>query len=427
MSEEKRSRAMMDPTELWRQWYEMGTKMDPTELWRQWYETSTKMWSDVFGAGRENYMDPYGLYRQWFNGLEDLQERMFEPLRRSSVAVRDGSPASMVSPAAAENPAAAAQPVADAAVGQAAEVQNLWKQWFEAATDSWQKAWGLGTEAIDLAPRWMAMMDQARHNFLSAEGYPTDPLQLATRWYNAMSVPLSDFVGDLLEHEDTLDVSSRFLQSYASFYKVFRHNSEEFLKSLQIPVRSDITRVAGFVVALEEKIDRLEEAFEDFEYGYAKPATAESLEANSERIQRVERILERIEEAAATAESLEAVEEQISNLESTLERIDQGAAGTASADSVSGLATRLDDVEGKIDRLLAALENAPQNGGAQVEASQEEASVPQTDGEIRATAAARRKAQELGIDLAEVEGTGTNGQVTVDDVRRKNVREEGGS
>jgi exonuclease VII small subunit len=391
VSEKRRERAMADPT----------------ELWRQWFDTGTKMWSNVFEAGRKNAMDPYGLYQQWFEGLADLQQQMLGSMGMSP-ALTDGdpasskgnSPASVVNPAAAANPAAAQQPAADAAKGQVAEAQNLWKQWFEAAAESWQKTLGLGQEAIELTPRWVAMWDQIRNNFLSAEGYPTDPLQFATRWYNATSGPLSDFVGDLIEREDILDASNQFLQHYASFYKVFRRNSEEYLKSLQIPVRSDITRVAGLVLALEDKIDRLDEAFEDFEDGYAKPATAESLEA---------------------------VEERIGRLESALERIERG---TATADSVSGLERRLDGVEGKIDQLIAAFQNASWNGDGQAEASQQEeapqAEASQSDGEVRATDAARRKAQELDVDLHEVEGTGANGQITVDDVRRQNAQEERG-
>ncbi len=38
--------------------------------------------------------------------------------------------------------------------------------------------------------------------------------------------------------------------------------------------------------------------------------------------------------------------------------------------------------------------------------------------EIRATAAARRRAEEMNVDLAQVDGTGQDGQITVDDVRR---------
>ena len=381
MSEERRSQSMMDPT----------------QLWRQWFETSTKMWSGVFGAGRENLLDPYGLYRQWFNGLEELQEQMFGAMG-GAPALRNGSrpalgdgtpnnPASLESPAASANPAAAQKPVADAAAGQVAEAQNLWKQWFEANQDFWQKAAKVGEEAVDLAPRWFATLDQIRNNLLSAEGYPTDPLQFATRWYNATSGPLSDFVGDLIEREEILDVSSQFLQNYASFYKVFRRNSEEYLKGISLPVRSDITRVAGLVVALEDKMDRLEEAFEDFEYGYASPATAESVQGIEERIGRLEDSLGRIE-------------------------------GDASDDSTSSLEKRLDDVEGKLDQILTALQNAPQNGSAQASIQAEAAQEDGAD-EIAATAAARRKARELGVDLAEVEGTGLDGQITVDDVRRK--------
>ena len=374
MSEERRSQSAMDPT----------------QLWRQWFETSTRMWSGVFGAGRENLLDPYGLYRQWFNGLEELQEQMFgamggaPALRNGSrPALGDGTPnnlASVQSPAASAEPGAAQRPIVDAAAGQVAEAQNLWKQWFEANQEFWQKAAKVGEEAVDLAPRWFAMLDQIRNNLLSAEGYPTDPLQFATRWYNATSGPFSDFLGDLIEREEMLDTSSRFMQHYASFYKVFRRNSEEYLKSLQIPVRSDVTRVAGLVVALEDKVDRLEEAFEDFEYGYAEPATAESV-GN--------------------------VENRLANLES-----------------------RLEGVEGKIDQLLTALENAPQNGGAQAEAVEDSrvegaSEAQQANGQVKSTDAARRKARELGMDLAEVEGTGAGGQITIDDVRKANAQASG--
>jgi polyhydroxyalkanoic acid synthase PhaR subunit len=349
------------------------------------------MWSSALGAGQGNQMDPYGLYRQWFNSLGDFQELLFDGGFRSPAAAlsRDGGGSTpVIDPAtAAQNPAAAEQPALDAVKGQAVEAHNLWKQWFEGAQDSWQKAAGLGREAVELGPRWVAMWDQIRNNFLSVGGYPTDPLQFATRWYNATSGPFSDFIGDLIEREEMLDTSSHLLQHYASFYKVFRRNSEEYLKSLQIPVRSDITRVAGLVVALEDKVDRLEEAFEDFEYGYAEPATAES----------------------------------VGNLENR----------------IANLEGRLEGVEGKIDRLLAALENAPQNGaqaGPQeyaqaetVEDSREEGAseAPQANGEVRATDAARRKAQELDVDLREVEGTGAGGQITVDDVRRANAQASG--
>jgi polyhydroxyalkanoic acid synthase PhaR subunit len=290
--------------------------MDPAELWRQWMESGSRMWSD-------GQVDPFGFYSRWFEGMREVQERMI---------------------------GAAPEPVAGKP-----EVRDLWQRWFEMTQDSWRKSAEMGQSAMELLPRWVQMLDEARTNLLAGGVPPSDPLQLATQWYNATSGPYSDFVGDVIEREEFLEPSSRFLQSYASFYKVFKRNSEEYLKNLQLPVRSDITRIAGLVVNLEEKVDRIEEVLEDFEYGYSEPATSESVKALEER---------------------------------------------------------LDRVEGKLDRLLAALEGA-RDGDAQV------AETNGSVAEVRATDAARRKAREMGVDLSEVEGTGNGGQVTVEDVRRK--------
>src|SRR5918998_3618551 len=221
----------------------------------------------------------------------------------------------------------------------------------------------LGGEMVGMTPRYLEMLEQARTNLLSAESFPKDPLEFAVQWYNATSGPFSDFVQDVIEREEFLEQGSRWLQSYASFYKVFSRRSEEYLKSLQLPVRSDISRVAGLVINLEDKVARIEEVLEDFEYTSAKPATADSIEA---------------------------LEGRIEGIEGTLERLKRSGAQAASAHSVRTLDGRLEQVESKLDRLLAALEIQNQNGTASADAS-----------------------------AAEVEATGLNGEITVGDVRRK--------
>ncbi len=286
--------------------------LDPMELWRQWFEAGSRVWVDLQRGSGESYTDPYGLYRQWFEGMEGMRQRM------------TGSGA-----------------------GTFPDPQEMWRRWFDATVESWEKSAELGQEMLEVTPRWIEMLEEARANLMSVGSFPKDPLEFAVQWYNATSGPFSEFVHDALEEERFLEPASQWLQSYASFYKVFRERSEEYLKNLQIPVRSDITRVARLIVALEDKVDRIEEAFEEFEYGYAKPATAE----------------------------------------------EQGE-----------LEKRLDRVEDKLDRLLATLENGSTKNGT-----------PQ----VKATDAARRTARELGVDLTEVEGTGSGGQITVDDVRRK--------
>ena len=416
------------------------TVADPTELWRQWFETGIRAWSDFFEAGRGGRTDPYGLYRQWFSGLEEMRSRMVGgPTWKAPGGATGMEGRSQVE---ASKPVPAVNPLANAGVEG---VQNLWRQWYEAVSDSARRSASLGTEIAGMWPRWFEMLEQVRTNLSAVENVPTDPLQFATQWYNATSGPLSELVADLIEREEFLEPSSRLLQNHASFYKVFKRNSEEYLRNLQLPVREDVTRVAALVVALDEKVDKLEEAFEDFEDGFVEPATAESVAGIEERLaERIAGIEKKIDDsAAASAESRDgaaaSVEALRGRLDGVEEKLDGLAAASAeprdgaTAESVEGLGGRLDRVEGKLDQLLAALEAPSRNGDSQVEPALSEA--PQealpVDGaetpsgpseeslaEPRATAAARRKAGELGVDLGSVEGTGSGGQITVDDVRR---------
>jgi polyhydroxyalkanoic acid synthase PhaR subunit len=357
--------------------------MDPTDLWRQWYETSTKLWSEAARGAQGAPADPAGFYRQWFEGAREMRERMIG----AALGAVEGNPGG---------------------------VQDLWQRWSEASTTTWQKSTELGQNALDLLPRWTQMLEEARDNLLAGGNLPADPLQFATRWYNATSGPFSDFVGDAIEREEFLEPSSQFLQSYAGFYKVFKRNSEEYLKSLQLPVQSDISRVAGLVINLEDKVDHIEEVLEDLGDATAataaietpEAASAESIKTLDNKVDRVERMIKNLGDTSAATEAPE----------------------TASAESVRVLEGRLDSVEGKLDRVLAALENTARNGGtpaAQVSAGSNGAASADatadatTDAEVEATDAARRKALEMGVDLASVEGTGTDGEVTVEDVRKK--------
>jgi hypothetical protein len=317
------------------------------------------MWSEVMRGAQESYVDPYGLYRQWFESAEQMRGQLTGAAEAGTDAVSGGM-----------------------------DPQEAWSKWVDATLEGWQKTAGIGTEMLSMTPRWMQMMDEARQNLLSQQTFPKDPLELAVQWYNATSGPVSEFVQDVIEREEFLDVSSRFMRNYASLYKVFGRNSEEYLHNLQMPARSDITRVASLIVALEDKVDRLEETFEEFEYGYKEPAISEDIAALEKRLDR----------------SMET-----------------------SASRVEALEERIGRVEGKLDQLLTAVEGISANGSTEsmesVESPQDSetpaAEQDEATREIRATDAARRKAQELGVDLAEVEGTGSDGLITVSDVRKK--------
>ncbi len=288
------------------------------------------MWSNVLGGNKEAYMDPFGLYRQWFGGLEETQKLPAE----------------------------------------AASSQDVWRQWTEAAVEAWQKTFGIGTVLAGLAPHWVEMAEEVRKEMFEGGNIPTDPLDFYLRWYNATNAPLSKMIRTILEDESFLGDSRRFLENYATLEQVFQRASEEYFGYLQLATRSDNTRVAELVVGLDAKVDRMEETFEEFEHGYATPATAEAVEALEGRVKELERKLD---------------------------------------DNRSGLRR----MEGKLDQLLAALGTST-NGGPPTTDSQQE---------IEATDAARRKARELGVNLREVRGSGPGGRIRVDDVRKKGEAE----
>lgn len=310
--------------------------MGPAELWKQWYDMTSSMWSNMLGGDSGSYMDPFGLYQQWFSNLEDA--------RKQTEGGTGGTPSS----------------------------EEMWRQWIEATTGAWTRAGRIGTILLGFAPRWVEMTEEVRKQMLGGGGLPTDPLDFYLRLYSATSGPLSKMIRELLENEEFLESSRRLLENRASLERIFHNASEEYFGDyLQLATRSDSSRVAALVVGLEDKVDRIEETFEEFEYGYKEPATAESMNA---------------------------LENRMNELENKLD------------DNRSGL----DRVESKLDQLLAALDTAangnPQPTGSRASSSQQE---------VRATDAARRTAEELSVNLEDVEGSGPGGRITVDDVRKE--------
>lgn len=207
----------------------------------------------------KRYPDPYGLYRRWFNASED---------------VRDEANGDTVS---------------------SAELGELWKRWFEATA-------GLQSRALEtengflggLAPLWTEMAEDVSAEMLSEETLPEDPLRFFLSWYNDTNERWSQAADELLRQDEVLESTGRFFETYARSHRELRRVSEEGLKNLQIPTRSDVARVARLVVVVENKVDRVEEALEEFIYGDSEPATAGAVGSLEERMDRLEGKMDRI-------------------------------------------------------------------------------------------------------------------------------------
>lgn len=219
-------------------------------------------------AEEERYPDPYGLYRRWFGVSED---------------VREGANESEVN---------------------SAELGEMWRRWFESTVggpsgDSGAEKDLLGT----LEPLWAEMAEDVSARMRSGETLPEDPIRFFLQWYNDTSEKWSKAADELLRKDEILKSTRHFVETYARSQRELYRTSEEGLKTFHIPTRSDVTRVARLIVVVENKVDRVEEALEEFIYGDAEPATAEAVGSLEERMNRLEGKMDRI---LATLERMEA-------------------------------------------------------------------------------------------------------------------------
>jgi len=252
---------------------------DPMEVWEQWYETTYDAWKNSINGRKENFVDPYGLYRTWMKGIEVAQEQF------------KAGAAGLVDP------------------------QEAWKSWFEATTDIWKKATQQGADPLGLTTQWLEMMEEARAKLLAGGIVPADPFTYLKQWYDATNEIWSKVVGEVIGTEKFMDAASQFLESYSSFTRTFSRASEAYFSHLQLPTRSDIARVAELVINLEDKVDRLDNQFEDLEDGFKQMTTGEATSGLSGRLERVE------SNVSALPAVVESLEKRLERVESKLDRL----------------------------------------------------------------------------------------------------------
>jgi hypothetical protein len=120
---------------------------------------------------------------------------------------------------------------------------EMWKQWYETSANMWSR-----------------MMDGS---ITKNEPPFADPFAFIKQWYEASSEAWSKMADDVMANEEFLKAASEFLSSYARLYRSLRHNNEEYWHNLQLPTRGDVARVAELVVALEDKVDGIDDTLDD--------------------------------------------------------------------------------------------------------------------------------------------------------------------
>ena len=316
--------------------------MDPMEMWKQWNQSTSTMWSNVMGGNKEAIVDPYGLYQSWLKGVEEAQEQL------------KAGASKMINP------------------------EEFWKNWFDTTTAGWRKAAESGNDPFGLTTRWLELMEEARAKMFSTGNMPTDPFAFYKQWYDATSDTWSKVVGDIITTDEFNKASGQFMENYLGFVKTSRRVYEEYFKNLQLPTRSDITRIAELIVALENKVDTIEDTIEDLDDSITQLPTNESFNGLTSRLDTIESTLVALPSAiekgnalSGLSSRLDGVAQQLttvgaqfiapSNLESRVGGVEQTISTIANkledAHATASLESRLSNVESKLDQVLSALAN----------------------------------------------------------------------
>jgi polyhydroxyalkanoic acid synthase PhaR subunit len=235
--------------------------VDPMEVWKRWNETSARMWSNILEESKQAYSDPFGLSRLWMKSMSAAQEQLH---------AKDGT-------------------------AGGADAITAWKQWIDATTDAWKRASEAGKDAVEHSGQWLRVLEETKAKLLSGEINAKDPIAFFKQWYDATSETWAQVVGEVMSSERFLEAQRQFIETYSNAVRASNRLNQDLFQTMQLPTSSDIARVAGLVVALEEKIDRIEDALESVEAHLVQAGADKVAEDQLEkRLQQLDHKLDRL-------------------------------------------------------------------------------------------------------------------------------------
>jgi len=152
-------------------------------------------------------------------------------------------------------------------------LNEIWQLWLDATMEIWRQAAGKGGPQAALAAQWLKMMEQAQAKLQAGEVLPIDPFTL-------FAIGITPQVRSGLK-ASRAHLAQKFLAVQLSTHgELYQHNARfstgqrSILRKLQLPTLSDISYVAELVVALEEKVDKIDDRFEDVEQALGTVASS---------------------------------------------------------------------------------------------------------------------------------------------------------
>jgi archaellum component FlaC len=180
------------------------------------------------------------------------------------------------------------------------------------------------------------------------------PAEVWQEWFSAASESLASAIKSVSDDEIS-SAARHVLKSYLSYTETFRRVTQEYFGAFQPATRPDVIQVADLVGALEDKVDRLDEALGDLKSGYAKLISGDALDKVEHGLALLQTSLH--EQGPLVERRLDQVGKQLRQVEQKLGSVDTAAGQLQKnlGEQASVVEHRLDRVEQKLDRMETAV------------------------------------------------------------------------
>ncbi|MEI4769970.1 polyhydroxyalkanoate biosynthesis repressor PhaR [Psychrobacillus sp. FJAT-51614] len=92
---------------------------------------------------------------------------------------------------------------------------------------------------------------------------PFDPFTMWKTFYEHTDANWTGAIQEMLKKESFSEGMGETLNQYLQAQKLMNEKSENFLKSVNLPTRSEVADVASLVINVESKLDALEDGLEE--------------------------------------------------------------------------------------------------------------------------------------------------------------------
>jgi polyhydroxyalkanoic acid synthase PhaR subunit len=102
---------------------------------------------------------------------------------------------------------------------------------------------------------------------------PSDPFELWRQIYETNERAWNAVLERTVNNPAFAESSGKILETFLSAQKTVRDNMRSYLEQINLPTREDIARLGELIVALEEKVDQLDDRLSRIEETLHPPAS----------------------------------------------------------------------------------------------------------------------------------------------------------